>query len=195
METFKLKGNKRFRTWTKKSLLVFRISGFLCSMYICSDHSMYVSHIRIWLWYMCMAPRIYCVFVRKRNCSYQCMCMYFRSFCFSIITILPINNIYLMCYKIQPILFNILYLHTVKLFQVLLCNTNYSIIMLSVKPAGGRVIGFIPFPRVLVLCEMQSVSSRFWTRLAVSISYDDNHYTTGTSLFPCLDRIWQKVNF
>ena len=45
--------------------------------------------------------------------------------------------------------------------------------------AGGRIIGFIPFPRVLVLCEMQSVSSRIWTRVAVSISYDDNHYTTG----------------
>ena len=28
---------------------------------------------------------------------------------------------------------------------------------------------------------MQSVSSRVWTRVAVSISYDDNHYTTGTS--------------
>ena len=47
--------------------------------------------------------------------------------------------------------------------------------------AGGRIIGFIPFPRVLVLCEMQSVSSRIWTRVTVSISYDDNHYTTGTS--------------
>ena len=32
---------------------------------------------------------------------------------------------------------------------------------------------------------MQLVSSRIWTRVAVSISYDDNHYTTGTwmSLF------------
>ena len=46
--------------------------------------------------------------------------------------------------------------------------------------AGWRIIGFIPFPRVLVLCEMQSVWSRIWTRLAVSISSDDNHYTTGT---------------
>ena len=27
---------------------------------------------------------------------------------------------------------------------------------------------------------MQSVSSRIWTRIVVSISYDDNHYTTGT---------------
>ena len=29
---------------------------------------------------------------------------------------------------------------------------------------------------------MQSVSSRIWTRVAVSIFYDDNHYTMGTSL-------------
>ena len=28
---------------------------------------------------------------------------------------------------------------------------------------------------------MQLVSSRIWTRVAMSISYDDNHYTTGTS--------------
>ena len=27
---------------------------------------------------------------------------------------------------------------------------------------------------------MQSVSARIWTRVAVSIFYDDNHYTTGT---------------
>ena len=45
--------------------------------------------------------------------------------------------------------------------------------------AGGRIIRFIPFPRVLVLCEMQSASSRIWTRDAV---YNANHYTTGTSL-------------
>ena len=31
-----------------------------------------------------------------------------------------------------------------------------------------------------MLCEMQSVSSMIWTRVAVSISYDDNDYTTGT---------------
>ena len=29
---------------------------------------------------------------------------------------------------------------------------------------------------------MQSFSSRIWTRVAVFISYDGNHYTTGTSL-------------
>ena len=44
------------------------------------------------------------------------------------------------------------------------------------------MIGFIPFPRVLVLCEMQSVSSRIWTRVAVFISYEDNDYTTGIIL-------------
>ena len=32
-----------------------------------------------------------------------------------------------------------------------------------------------------MLCKMQSLSSRIWTRVAVSISYDDNHYTTDTS--------------
>ena len=52
--------------------------------------------------------------------------------------------------------------------------------------AGGRIIGFIPFARVLVLCEMQSVSSRIWTRIAVFISCGDNDYTTGTSkAFKC----------
>ena len=44
--------------------------------------------------------------------------------------------------------------------------------------AGGRIIGLIPFPRVLVQCEMQSVSCRIWIRVAVSVSYDDNHYTS-----------------
>ena len=44
--------------------------------------------------------------------------------------------------------------------------------------AGGRIIGFIPFPKVLALCEMQTVSSRIWTQVAVSISNDGIHYTT-----------------
>ena len=52
-----------------------------------------------------------------------------------------------------------------------------NLVCLTILPiAGGRIIGFIPFPRVLVQCEMQLVSSRIWTRVAVSISYDDNHY-------------------
>ena len=55
--------------------------------------------------------------------------------------------------------------------------------------AGGRIIGFKPLPRVLALREMQSVSSRIWTRVTVSISYDDNHYTTRTSCILFLLRI------
>ena len=35
---------------------------------------------------------------------------------------------------------------------------------------------------------MQSVSSRIWTRVAVSISNDDNHYTTGTSEYMCFNQ-------
>ena len=48
----KLKGNKRFRTWTKKSLRVF-VFRDSCSMYICYEHSMYVSHISVSsVWYI-----------------------------------------------------------------------------------------------------------------------------------------------
>ena len=36
---------------------------------------------------------------------------------------------------------------------------------------------------------MQSVSSRIWTRVAVSISYDDNDYTTGTSKYIIHDNL------
>ena len=35
---------------------------------------------------------------------------------------------------------------------------------------------------------MQSFSSRIWTRVVVSISYDDNYYTTGTSKDFCMTR-------
>ena len=35
---------------------------------------------------------------------------------------------------------------------------------------------------VLVLCEIQLAWSRIWTRVTVSISNDDNHYTTGISI-------------
>ena len=48
-------------------------------------------------------------------------------------------------------------------------------------PIAERMIGFIPFPRALVPCEMQSVLSRIWTCVAISISYDDSHYTVGTT--------------
>ena len=41
---------------------------------------------------------------------------------------------------------------------------------------------------------MQSVSSRIWTRVAVSISYDDNDYTTGTStMFG--EMVWYTNNY
>ena len=61
-------------------------------------------------------------------------------------------------------------------------------------PIAGRwIIRFIPFTRVLVLCEMQSVSSRIWTRVVVSISYDDNHYTTGTSFNLYLSLLWRQT--
>ena len=53
----------------------------------------------------------------------------------------------------------------------------------SLPIARGRIIGISPFPKVLVLCEMQSTLTRIWTHIIMSISYDDNHYTTSTSKF------------
>ena len=47
-----------------------------------------------------------------------------------------------------------------------------------------------------MLCEMQSVSSRIWTRVAVSISDDDNHYTTGTQTMEYANKDytnWEKI--
>ena len=41
---------------------------------------------------------------------------------------------------------------------------------------------------------MQSVSSRNWTRVAVFISYDDNDYTTGTSIFET-DLRWSALKW
>ena len=44
--------------------------------------------------------------------------------------------------------------------------------------AGGRIRGFKTSPRVLEFWEEQSVSSRNWTLVTVSISYNDNRYTS-----------------
>ena len=41
---------------------------------------------------------------------------------------------------------------------------------------------------------MQSVSSRIWTRVAVSNSCDNNHYTTGTSKNSLIIKIFNKLN-
>ena len=39
---------------------------------------------------------------------------------------------------------------------------------------------------------MQSVMSRIWTRVAVSISYDDYHYTTGIIIIIIIKVMHQK---
>ena len=40
---------------------------------------------------------------------------------------------------------------------------------------------------------MQSVSSKIWTRVAVSISYGDNHYTKGTSTLVLYNNTWNNL--
>ena len=43
----------------------------------------------------------------------------------------------------------------------------------------GRIVGFILFPRVFALFEIQTASSRIRTWVSVFISNNDNHYSTG----------------
>ena len=40
---------------------------------------------------------------------------------------------------------------------------------------------------------MLSVSSRIWTRVAVSISHDDKHYTTGTSGYVTVSKLDEQT--
>ena len=47
VETFNSKVIKGFVPELRSRYVFFCVSGFLCSMYICYEHSMYVSHIRI----------------------------------------------------------------------------------------------------------------------------------------------------
>ena len=43
---------------------------------------------------------------------------------------------------------------------------------------------------------MQSVSSRIWTHVTVSISYEDNHYTTGISkLFNAKSSLYVYIKY
>ena len=63
-------------------------------------------------------------------------------------------------------------------FRLVVSKRLKNLVCPTILPiAGRRIIGFIPFTRVLMLCEMQSVSARIWTRVTGFISYDDNHYT------------------
>ena len=48
--------------------------------------------------------------------------------------------------------------------------------------AGGRITGFLSFPRILG--KMQTASSGIWTRVAVLISYDGIYYTTKGPISP-----------
>ena len=53
--------------------------------------------------------------------------------------------------------------------------------LLFLPMTSNRIGGFIPFLSVIELYEMQTASSRSWTRVSVSISYDNFHYITSAS--------------
>ena len=59
-------------------------------------------------------------------------------------------------------------------------------LLYSLSIAERRIVECIPFPRVLMLCEIQAVLSMFWTQIARTISCDGNHYTTSASTYICI---------
>ena len=62
-------------------------------------------------------------------------------------------------------------------FSLTSCHTMLKEPSLSnnLSMSGGRIVGCITFPRVLVLCEMQTALSKIWTWVAVSVSYALHH--------------------
>ena len=52
-------------------------------------------------------------------------------------------------------------------------------------PITEKIVWCVRFPRVLTLCEIQTASFKIWTRIIMSISYDDNCYPH--------ERLWKKV--
>ena len=59
----------------------------------------------------------------------------------------------------------------------LVCPTIY------LYPGGRRrrIVGFIPFSRVLAPCKKQTAPPGIWTLVAGSISYEDNNYALSAS--------------
>ena len=51
---------------------------------------------------------------------------------------------------------------------------------------GGRIVEFIPVPKVLTQCEMLIALSRIWTQVTMSIPNDDIHCTMSIHIYVCL---------
>ena len=70
-------------------------------------------------------------------------------------------------------------LNTEFFFSKFGCNTKVKKSNLLI--AGGKIVISILFSRVLELWEMQTASSKVWTKVTVFVSLDDNLYTLSTS--------------
>ena len=53
---------------------------------------------------------------------------------------------------------------------------------------GERIVRFIPFLRVLPLCEMQTALSKIWTLVTKFISNEPNHCTMDASNHSCMSK-------
>ena len=56
--------------------------------------------------------------------------------------------------------------------------------------ARGIIVRCIPLLKVLALWRKEKGSYKIWTRVALLISYDDNHYTTSTTVDEFIQHIY-----
>ena len=89
-------------------------------------------------------------------------------------------------YSILPICIHLTDLSSEFSFSYISCHSKVKEPSLSfyLLIAGGKIVGCIPFPSLLALCEMQTAWSRIWTWVTMFISNDDNYYTKGTFTLP-----------
>ena len=83
------------------------------------------------------------------------------------------------CYKGSIIKRSLTGLNSEFSFSKTGCHTKFKeySLLYYLPMAGGKIVEFLLFPKVIAFTD----SSRIWTQVAVSISNDENHYTTGTS--------------
>ena len=131
--------------------------------------------------YVCMYIYIY-IYIYMCVCVCVCVC-------------LGVSMYTLVCIRIDVASRNV-FTHTIKMWHKVnfkwsfIClNSNFSVLtgcQTKVKEHslpyyllsnGRRIVGFIPFPRILAQCEMQTNSSRIWTRFAVFVSFENNHFS------------------
>ena len=125
--------------------------------------------------YLCMCICVYaCVYMCVCVHECACMCMYsYVCVCIYVFTNSPYEQDVIQCQFLRGVWIQFSFSLTGCCTKVKEPSLPYYLPI-----ARGRIVGFIFFIRLLLLYKVQSALSRIWTQFTMSISTDDNHYTT-----------------